>query len=192
MPEMRLRAGLCSLFAALALVVPQPLPVTAAAPSVPRSDPVVGPHAADDARHAHDVVPMAPITAAPQPRRMLPNTAAAPTYGGGGLTHEVFGFAPYWALHTQNPSDPAYALWDYSLLTTISYFGLDANADGTINNSTNGWSHWANDGNLTTIINKAHTAGDKVVVTVKAFGQSTICSIVMSDSTTQTMIDNII
>src|SRR5207249_1186311 len=102
-----------------------------------------------------------------------------------GLTHEVFGFAPYWALASGGS-------WDYSLLTTVAYFGLDANANGTINNTTNGWTHWANDGNLTTVVNKAHQAGGRVVVTVKAFGQSTICSVVMVDATTQTMIDNII
>ena len=183
MADMRIRAGLCSLVTLLALLAPQPLPVTAATPSV--ADPAVGPHALDDARHSHDVVPMAPVTSTPQSRRMLPNTGAAPVYGGSGLTHEVFGFAPYWAL-------PSGASWDYSLLTTVSYFGLDANANGTINDTTLGWQHWSGDGNLTTVISKAHAAQDRVVVTVKAFNQSTICSIVMFDATTQTMIDNII
>lgn len=184
-PHMKVLARLCPATALLVgLIAPQPLPVAASAPSVQHADPTIGPHALDEARHAHDLVPMAPIPAAFQTRR-APNTTSSPTYGGSGLNREVFGFAPYWAL-------AAGSTWDYSLLTTVAYFGLDANADGTINDTTNGWQHWANDGNLTAIITSAHTAGDRVVVTVKAFQESTICSIVMSDTTTQAAIDTII
>jgi len=102
----------------------------------------------------------------------------------GGVDREVFGFAPYWAIANSSQ-------WNYSLLTTVAYFGLDINADGSINQSTNGWAGW-NSQNLVNTINAAHAAGDRAVVVIKAFDDATINQIVNTPSGTQAAITNTI
>ncbi len=102
----------------------------------------------------------------------------------GGVTREVFGFAPYWALSGN-------ANWSYNLLTTVAYFGLDINADGSISTITNSWTGW-NSQDLVDTINRAHAAGDRVVVVIKAFGDANIYPIITTPSATQTAITNTI
>ena len=102
----------------------------------------------------------------------------------GGVDREVLGFAPYWAI-------PNNTQWNYSLLTTVAYFGLDINADGSINTTTSGWTGW-NSQNLVNTFNAAHAAGDRAVVVMKAFNNGTINSIVTSPTATQTAITNTI
>jgi len=124
------------------LIVPG-LSGLAASPSVTHADPVMGPNARDEARHAHDRLQLAPATTSPLP---LPLPRPSPASGGGrlasggrvaaangavinpasGVDREVFGFAPYWAIANNSQ-------WNYSLLTTVAYFGLDINSDGSIN-----------------------------------------------------------
>jgi spore germination protein YaaH len=85
-----------------------------------------------------------------------------------GLRREVFGFLPYWEL-----SDSSTTL-DYSVLSTIAYFGvgsdkngnlLKRNADGSL---TTGWSGWTSS-RLTSIISAAHANRTRVVLTVQMF-----------------------
>jgi spore germination protein YaaH len=162
----------------------------AAAPPVWR-DPAQGPHARDEARHLHDQLQFSPARTAIQPRVARPDhvagpaTASAPS--GRPLQREVFAFAPYWAL-AQN------AAWNYSLMSTVAYFGLDVNADGSFVQSDNGWYGWTSQ-DLVNTINQAHQAGDRVVVVIKAFDNATICSITSTSSTSnaaQTAITNTI
>jgi spore germination protein YaaH len=77
-----------------------------------------------------------------------------------GLTHEVYGYLPYWAL------DPGLRRYlQYDLVSTIAYFSVGAQADGTLLRSGTGWSGWASS-NMTDVINQAHAHGVGVHLTV--------------------------
>ncbi|MGD0409382.1 MAG: glycosyl hydrolase family 18 protein, partial [Candidatus Limnocylindrales bacterium] len=98
------------------------------------------------------------------------STAVAPdlTTGPGSATpsgttnllrREVFGFLPYWELGST---------LDYTTLSTIAYFGVDLNTDGTLNKSSNGWNGWVSS-TMISVINGAHANGTRVVLTVQSF-----------------------
>ena len=96
-----------------------------------------------------------------------PLIAAEATVTGGpggslpnGLTHEVLGFLPHWKLDATTR-----AALRYDLLSTIAYFGIGAQTDGSLNKSNPGWNGWAS-AELTAVINAAHARGVKVVPTV--------------------------
>ena len=77
-----------------------------------------------------------------------------------GLTHEVYGYLPYWAL------DPGLRQYlQYDLVSTIAYFSVGAQADGTLLRSGTGWTGWASS-NMTDVINQAHAHGVGVHLTV--------------------------
>ena len=164
-----------------------------ASAAVPQwSDPIQGPHARDEARHLQDHLQFSPARTAVQPRVAGPATASASS--GRPLQREVFGFAPYWKLSQA-------AAWNYSLLSTVAYFGLDVDPNGNFVQGTNpGWSGW-NSQNLVSMINQAHQAGDRVVLVIKAFHDQTtgpndtICAITSTSPTSnaaQTAINNTI
>jgi GH18 family chitinase len=100
------------------------------------------------------------------------------------LLREVFGFAPYWEL-------PRSTSWNYGLLSTVAYFGLDVNSDGSFNTSTGGWRGWTSQ-ELSTLVSLAHQSGTRVVVVIKAFDNATINQIVGSPAATQATIANTI
>ena len=77
-----------------------------------------------------------------------------------GLSHEVFGYLPYWAV-----TDPLVAHLDYDLLSTIAYFGVPALSNGTLQKTGTGWNGWTS-ATMTDVINEAHAEGVKVVLTV--------------------------
>jgi spore germination protein YaaH len=81
--------------------------------------------------------------------------------GSGGLRREVFGFALASSL-----SDPmrGYPSWNFSFLTTVAFFGLHLNDDGTFA-ADSGWSVW-NSSQLSGLLSTAHSAGTKVVLTI--------------------------
>jgi spore germination protein YaaH len=81
--------------------------------------------------------------------------------GAGGPTREVFGFGLASSL-----TDPTvgYPSWNFSLLTTVAFFGLHVNSDGTIAQDS-GWTVW-NSSQLTGLLSTAHAAATKVVVTI--------------------------
>jgi len=162
------------------------LPSVAASPSL--ADPAIGPHARDEARHAGMAIRFTPAGSPILPRSApyARDVAVRPMAlsASGGVTREVFGFAPYWALSGN-------ANWSYNLLTTVAYFGLDINADGSISTITNSWTGW-NSQDLVDTINRAHAAGDRVVVVIKAFGDANIYPIITTPSATQTAITNTI
>ena len=97
-------------------------------------------------------------------------SAALPLATASPLQREVFGFALASSL-----SDPTigYPTWDFSLLSTVAFFGLHVNDNGTIANDS-GLSVW-NSSQLTAMVSAAHSKGSKVVLTVilQDFGAGT-------------------
>jgi len=97
---------------------------------------------------------------------------AAAQVDPNGLRREVFGFLPYWEL-----SDADLRL-DYSVLSTIGYFGVGADAQGRLvkaesdGTRTAGWSGWTSS-RLTQVIDDAHRAGTRVVLVIQRFSWTT-------------------
>lgn len=164
-------------------------PASAAAPRF--SDPQIGPHARDEQLHRSDVLRFTPARSAIVPLRVRAARTAAPAGSSVAalatppiLQKEVFGFAPYWELANNGN-------WDYTLLSTVAFFGLDINMDGSISTSTPGWTAW-NSQQLVDTINRAHYAGDRVVLVIKTFDEATINQIVTTPAVTQATIANTI
>lgn len=146
-------------------------------------DPVVGPHARDEARHAGQPLSLQPASGQPSLRLApLSDAPRALKSAGGRLSREVFGFAPYWELSNESG-------WNYSLLSTVAYFGISINPDGSFNTTDSGWTAW-NSQNLNDMINRAHSSGDRVLLVIKAFDEATINSIVSSPTASQNAINN--
>ena len=97
-----------------------------------------------------------------KPLAAPPSLAAEPSL----QSHEIFAFAPYWTL----PEESGFDLND---LSTVSYFGLDVNANGTIQKSGNGWTGYQSQ-DLADLINRAHAVGSRVVLTAECFDQTTL------------------
>jgi spore germination protein YaaH len=86
------------------------------------------------------------------------------------LQREVFGFA----FGASSLSDPTYGYpaWSFNLLTTIAYFGLTTDWDGTIIQSGSGWTTW-NSSALTGLIATAHANRDRVILSINLHDFST-------------------
>src|SRR3982074_986292 len=99
------------------------------------------------------IAPMAPS------QRISPQASASQAQTQ--LRREVFGFALASSL-----ADPTvgYPSWDFSLLSTVAFFGLHINHDGTSANDS-GLTEW-NSGDLTNLLSTAHASGAKVVLTI--------------------------
>ncbi|MGH7750139.1 MAG: glycosyl hydrolase family 18 protein, partial [Candidatus Dormibacteria bacterium] len=80
--------------------------------------------------------------------------------------HEIFGFAPYWNLG-------AAAGYPLRELTTVAYFGVDVNGDGSLLQSGDSWDGYQSTA-LTGLIGRAHGAGAGVVLTAKQFDAATL------------------
>lgn len=92
-----------------------------------------------------------------------PQVHAAPaTTSGQRPTREVFGFADAGSL-----GDPSvgYQSWDFSLLSTVAFFGLSVAPTGDLIRSGVGWSEW-NSADLTAMRNRASAAGGQTVLTI--------------------------
>ena len=135
--------------------------------------------------HAHDRIAFTP-GAMPKPRRDAIGTGSltladasssqasliplAPSDGSAatatlaslpnGLRKQVFGFLPYWML---SASDLQWMRYD--LVSTIAYFGVAANSNGTLNQTGSTWGGWTSSA-MTSVTNAAHARGDRVVLTV--------------------------
>ena len=98
--------------------------------------------------------------------RAAPLVVAETTAGGpggplpNGLTHEVLGFLPHWKLDATT-----LGALRYDLLSTIAYFGIGAQTDGTLVRSNPGWNGWASAA-MSGVMNTAHARVVKVVPTV--------------------------
>ncbi|MGO8872115.1 MAG: glycosyl hydrolase family 18 protein [Acidimicrobiales bacterium] len=99
-------------------------------------------------------------TAAPLPAP--PSLASSPPL----QSHEVFGYAPYWTL-------PQSSGFDVQDLTTLAYFSVDANGNGTLDESGAGWNGYESQ-DLANLVTRSHAAGDRVVLTVTCFSQSSL------------------
>ncbi|MGH9078615.1 MAG: glycosyl hydrolase family 18 protein [Acidimicrobiales bacterium] len=111
----------------------------------------------------HPAVNLPAATSAPAPAP--PSLAGSPPL----QSHEIFGYAPYWTL-------PQSAGFDVNDLTTLAYFSVDANADGTLNQSGPGWNGYESQ-DLVNLVSRSHAAGDRVVLTVTCFSQSSLDAI---------------
>ncbi len=115
------------------------------------------------ATEAHPAPSLPAATSAPAP--------APPSLAGSAplQSHEIFGYAPYWTL-------PQSSGFDVKDLTTLAYFSVDANADGTLNQSGSGWNGYESQ-DLVNLVDRSHAAGDRVVLTVTCFSQSSLDAI---------------
>jgi spore germination protein YaaH len=77
------------------------------------------------------------------------------------LKREVFGFALASSLADASYGYPS---WNFSMLSTVAYFGLHVNWDGTLV-ADSGWNVW-NSSALTGLLSTAHAKSTKVVVTI--------------------------
>jgi spore germination protein YaaH len=107
-------------------------------------------------------------TAADLPAATTAPAPAPPSLAGSPAlqSHEVFGFAPYWTL-------PQEAGFNVSDLTTIAYFSVDVNGNGTVQNSGPGWTGYESQA-LSDLITRAHASGSRVVLTATCFGQGAL------------------
>jgi hypothetical protein len=122
---------------------------------------------------ATDHTTLAPATAPPQP--VAATVAAEPPLP----SHQVFGFAPYWTLGQSGG-------FDVSGLTTLAYFGVDVNADGSLDESGPGWNgfqsqDWAD------LETRAHAAGDRVLLTITCFDQGVLDKLTSSATAPSTL-----
>ena len=115
-----------------------------------------------------------PASAAP-PAASPPSLADAPPL----RPHEVFGFAPYWTL----PSSAGFAVQGIS---TLAYFSVGVNPDGTLLESGPGWNGYESQ-SLTNLITRAHAANDRVVLTVTDFSQSSLNALTSSPTAATTL-----
>jgi hypothetical protein len=121
-----------------------------AAPVTQRQDPSA----------VHRTAHLAAATTAPAPAP--PSLASSAPL----QSHEVFGYAPYWTL-------PQSSGFDVADLTTLAYFSVDANGNGTLDESGPGWNGYQSQ-DLVDLVTRAHAAGDRVVLTVTCFDQDTL------------------
>jgi hypothetical protein len=103
-------------------------------------------------------LPAATAPPAPAPPSLANEPPLAP--------HEVFGFAPYWNL-------PMSTGFDVNGLTTIAYFSVGVNANGTLDQNGSGWNGYQSQ-EFANLVTRAHAAGDRVVLTVNCFDQGAL------------------
>jgi len=93
--------------------------------------------------------------------------------------HEVFGFVPYWSLG-QNGG------FSVAGLTTLDYFAVSLNADGTLDKSGAGWNGYESQA-LSDLITQAHGAGIRVVLTVNDFDQHSLDALTSNPAAATTL-----
>lgn len=116
-------------------------------------------------------LPAATVPPAPAP----PSLADAPPL----RPHEVFGFAPYWTL----PLSPGF---DVSQISTIAYFSIGVNPDGSLDMSGPGWNGYQSQ-SLANLVTRAHGSGDRVVLTVNDFDQDSLNQLTSSPTAPSTL-----
>lgn len=97
--------------------------------------------------------------------------------------YEVFGFAPYWTLGKMDNVD-------FGVLTTLAYFGIGVNPDGTLDENSPGYNKFYSD-TATNLFQKAHTNGARVVLTVTQMDNDTISTFLNDNDAQKKAIDNI-
>jgi spore germination protein YaaH len=97
-----------------------------------------------------------PVSAAPAPLRSSELSHR--------LTAEVLGYLPYWELN-----DRTIANLDYHRLTTIAFFSVGWNSAGHLVTTAPGYTALMSD-RATSVINAAHAAGVRTIVSFTSFG----------------------
>jgi len=122
---------------------------------------------------ARTAVQLAPATAPP--------TAAPATLVGQPpiAPRENFAFAPYWTL-------PQSGSFSITGLSTLAYFSVDVNADGTLDEGGPGWDGFQSQA-LADLITRAHAAGERVVLTVTDFDQGSLNALTSSPTAAGTL-----
>lgn len=92
---------------------------------------------------------------------------------------ENFAFAPYWTL-------PQSGGFDLSGLSTLAYFSIGVNPDGDLEKSGPGWNGY-NSQALSDLITRAHAAGERVVLTVNDFDQTSLNALTSSSTAPTTL-----
>ena len=92
---------------------------------------------------------------------------------------ENFAFAPYWTL-AQSPT------FDLDGLSTLAYFSVGVNPNGTLDESGPGWNGFESQ-DLAALISRAHASGERVVLTVNDFGQSSLDTLTSSPTAPATL-----
>jgi hypothetical protein len=134
--------------------VHQPSAATNHAASVGNRDQVALGHITPD-------LPAATSAPAPAPPQLAASAPLQP--------HEIFGYAPYWTL-------PQSSGFDVRDLTTLAYFSVDANGNGTLDQSGSGWNGYESQ-DLVNLVTRSHAAGARVVLTVTCFSQTSLDAI---------------
>ncbi len=116
---------------------------------------------------------------------MVPAAAPASVTGSPPIgSHAVFGFVPYWAL-----ADSAGI--DLSGLTTVDYFAIGINPDGSLDTSSAGAQGYQSQ-NFVDLVDRAHAAGERVVVTLDDFSQSSLDQLAASATAPQTLANSVL
>ncbi len=123
----------------------------------------------------------------PLPARQAGALRGAARAGAANVgTTEVLGFAQY--------GEVTSGAWrtdiQFQRLTTVAYFGINLAANGTVINDA-GYSGWWS-GETTQLINTAHWAGDRAVLTIKVFSSASIEALVGSAANRQNAINNVV
>jgi spore germination protein YaaH len=177
------------LLAALALFLALPLAAraapAAAGPAAAEGPPAIMRLAAAEASRATPRDPRPFTAGAPLARRAgTAPSAQAPQTASQATRPLVFGYANAGNLG----SGVGTSSWRFQDLSTVAFFGLHVNADGTLAND-GGMSVW-NSQDLTNLINAAHPYGVKVVVSIIQQDQGTLCSSLANAQTTVTQVIN--
>jgi hypothetical protein len=111
---------------------------------------------------------------------------APPSVADGPVlkSHEIFGFAPYWTL-------PQASTFDVSDFTTLAYFSVDINGDGSIDRSGSGWVGYESQ-DLAQLITRAHEAGDRVVLTTTCFDQASLNALISNPAASATLASSLV
>ena len=101
------------------------------------------------------------------------------------LNREVYAFLPYWFV------DSAASNIDYQLLSTLAYFDVGLNGDGTVDTRSNGYRKM-HDSSTQKIFKKVENSPARLAITFSAFNDATIEGIILKDSNQKRAIDSMI
>lgn len=96
-------------------------------------------------------------------------------------SREVFGFAPYWNINKLSNVD-------FKILTTLAYFGVEVNEDGSLVKDDPGYETFKSP-KATSLFKKAHTAGTRVVLTLTQMRNGPILALMDSDEAQNRLIE---
>lgn len=139
------------------------------------------------------LVPGAPAQPLAHPRVAIGSgsqrqtAARAPDSSPGTQAVEVLGFA--------QSGEVSSGGWrtdlQFGVLTTVAYFGVNLNGDGSLVTADAGYQTWRSS-QATDLINTAHNHGDRVVLTVKCFDDASIADVSNTEDHRQAAIGNIV